>query len=144
MSWDVIVFNFRGSPPRDLESFESHEPPEALGTPNTVSRSIDEFLPGVHWSDPTAGLYEGDEFTIEFNLGGGEIVNTMHLQVRGSGDAVAALMQFAVPCGWSLLDCSTSKFLDPNNPSTEGWDGFQSLRNRAMEQYKQSDGSPDS
>ena len=41
-----------------------------------------------------------------------------------------AVLRFAKPNGWSLLDCSTSEFLDPDNPSAEGWEGFQAFRDK--------------
>jgi hypothetical protein len=54
------------------------------------------------------------------------------LHVRGSGDALSAMLAFANPNGWSLLDCSTGEFLDPRDPSPEGWEGFQAFRDRVL------------
>jgi hypothetical protein len=47
---------------------------------------------------------------------------------------------FAHPVGWSALDCSTSKFLDLDNPSQAGWEGFQAFRDKVIEQYREKGG----
>jgi hypothetical protein len=78
------------------------------------------------------GIYEGDGYSIEFNMGTADAIDTIMLHVRGGGNAIAALLQFAQPNNWSLFDCSTSEFLDPENPSSEGWEGFQEYRDKVV------------
>jgi hypothetical protein len=128
MSWDVVVLNYGG---RSLPTPDA-DPVGPLGLAAQVRRRIAKHLPGVDWSESAWGIYEGDGFTIEFNAGDDDPIDSMMLRVRGEGDAIAALLRFANPNGWSLLDCSTSEFLDQENPSAEGWDGFQSFRDRAI------------
>ena len=130
MSWDVLVLNYGGklSPEEMLEA----EPVGPLGRAAQVRRRITKYLPGVDWSDPAWGVYERDGFTIEFNAGNEDPVESIMLHVRGGGDAIAALLRFASPNGWSLLDCSTSEFLDPASPSVEGWEEFQTFRDKAI------------
>jgi hypothetical protein len=130
MSWDVVVLNYGGemSPEEMLDA----EPVGPLGPAAQVRKRIAKHLPGVDWSDPVWGLYKGDGFTIEFNTGKDDPIDTIMLHVRGGGDAIPALLGFANPNRWSLLDCSTSEFLDPENPSAEGWEGFQAFRDKAL------------
>ena len=130
MSWDVMVLNYGGklSPAEMLDA----EPVGPLGPAAQVRRRIAKHLPGVDWSEPEWGLYEGDGFTIEFNTGSDDPIDSIMLHVRGGGDAIAVLLKFAKPNGWSLLDCSTSEFLDPQNPSAEGWEEFQAFRDKAI------------
>ncbi len=79
------------------------------------------MLPGADWSDPTWGIYDGNGFSFEFNIGNDQPdMNNFMIHVRGGGDAVSDLLKFSVPNGWSLFDCSTSEFIDPKNPSSEG------------------------
>jgi hypothetical protein len=130
MSWDVMVLNYGGklSPDEMLDA----EPVGPLGPAAQVRRRIAKHLPGVDWSEPAWGIYEGDGFTIEFDIGEDDSIESILLHVRGGGDAITALLGFANPNGWSLLDCTTSKFLDPEKPSAEGWEGFQAFRDKAM------------
>ena len=126
MSWDVLVLNCGGNPADEA----GEERP--LGPAARVRMSISAHLPGVDWSDPAWGVYDGDGFSIEFNTGKRSPIASIMLHVRGGGDAIPAMLAFANPNGWSLFDCSTSEFLDPENPSPEGWEGFQAFRDKAV------------
>lgn len=134
MSWDVMIFNTRGKRPPPVEEFQKSDY-EPLGPGAAVRERLSELLPGIDWSDTTWGVYEGNGFSIEFNVGEDDPIGDMMLHVRGGGDAIPAIVTFARPMGWSALDCSTSEFLDLDNPSQAGWEGFQELRDRIIDQY---------
>lgn len=135
MSWDVMIFNMRGKTPPPLEQLQESDY-EPLGPAVEVRQRISALLTGVDWSDPTWGIYEGDGFSIEFNAGKDDPIDNMMLHVRGGGDAIAAITRFARPLGWSALDCSTSEFLDLENPSQAGWEVFQAYRDKVIKQYR--------
>ena len=139
MSWDVLVINYYGSPPKDFAEVPVDHSPDPLGPAIDVREAINKHLPGVDWSDRTWGFYEGDGFSIEFNAGKDDPIHTIMLHVRGGGDAIEALLRFANPNKWSLLDCSTGDFIDPENPSYEGWDSFQEYRDKVVGNYDQDD-----
>jgi hypothetical protein len=141
MSWDVMVFNFHGDPPKDLDLMPDEGSLEALGPAERVREAISRTLLGVDWSDPTWGMYAGDGFTFEFNTGRDDPIVAIMVHVRGGDDAIAALLRFAVPNQWSLFDCSTSEFIDPNEPSQEGWEGFQAYRDTVVKQHRGTDDS---
>jgi hypothetical protein len=130
MSWDVAVLNCGG----ELFAGEASVPKPVgpLGSAVRVRQRIARHLPDVDWSDPTWGLYRGDGFTIEFNLGDDDPIQVCTLHVRGGGDPIPALRRFVNPNGWALLDCSTGAVLDAENPSPEGWEGFQAFRDQAI------------
>ncbi|HVW01357.1 MAG TPA: hypothetical protein VHB77_13485 [Planctomycetaceae bacterium] len=132
MSWDVMVFNVGGDP-KPLEQMDDY-PPLPMGTPAEVRESIDAYLPGVDWSNPRWGLYIGDGFSFEFNMTDEAQETGFMVHVRGSGDAIGDLLKFAVPNRWSLLDCSTSEWINPQNPSQQGWAGFQAYRDKIIRQ----------
>lgn len=58
------------------------------------------------------------------------------LHVRGGGDAISAIASFARPLGWAALDCSTSEFLELDNPSQAGWEAFQAYRDKIIGMYR--------
>lgn len=130
MSWDVVIVDSGGKtaacPLTDLED-DDFRP---LGPADEVRHKLSSILAGIDWSDPTSGIFEGDGFSIEFNVGEDDPIQSIMLHVRGAGDAIAAIMSFVRPSGWSAMDCSTGEFLDPNNPSPEGWEGFQAHRDK--------------
>jgi len=133
MSWDVMVFNYHGSPPKDFDDLPDDHKPDPLGPADEVRASVSKYLPGVDWSDPTWGDFVGEGFSIEFNVGNDDPITDMMLHVRGGGDAISAILQFAKPNKWSLLDSSTGDFIDPDNPSQEGWEGFQAFRDKMLD-----------
>jgi hypothetical protein len=128
MSWDVVVLNYGDSPPADVEEMGDAGEPDPLGSAAAVRKLISDHLDGVDWSDPTYGVYRGDGFTIEFPIRDNDPVDSLMLHVRGGGDPIAALLLFAQPNNWTLFDCSTSQIIAPDDPSQEGWEGFQKLR----------------
>lgn len=131
MSWDVMVFNLDGKPPPPLEQAREADF-RPLGAAHQVRQDISSHLAEVDWTDASWGRYEGDGFSIEFNVGGDDPIQSAMLHVRGGGDAIAAIQQFARPLRWAVLDISTSEFLDLENPDRSGWEGFQSFRDRAI------------
>ena len=131
MSWDVMVFRFAGKPPASTEGMKDAQR-LPLGPAADVRAGISSVLPQTSWNDPTWGIVDGDGFAIEFNVGKDDPIDDMMLHVRGGGDAIAAIMSFVAPLGWSALDCSTGEFLDPAAPSGEGWKGFQAYRDRVI------------
>ncbi|MGE3808440.1 MAG: hypothetical protein AB7K24_27570 [Gemmataceae bacterium] len=135
MSWDVMIFNAGGKTPPPLDKLE-HSDLLALGPAEQVRQRISALLAGVDWSDPTWGLYAEHGFSIEFNVGKNDPIANMMLHVRGGGDAIAAIARFAKPLGWTALDCSTSEFLDLDNPSQAGWEGFQAYRDKIIKHYR--------
>lgn len=132
MSWDVMLFNYHGSPPADFESLPKDHRPDPLGAAADVRLSISRYLPEIDWTDPTWGIYTGDTFTIEFNPGTDDPIESMMLHVRGRGDALSTIARFASPNRWSLLDCTTGKLLDQENPSDQGWRAFESFRDEIV------------
>jgi hypothetical protein len=135
MSWDVVILNMRANTPSTLNHIEESDY-APLGPAAEVRQHVSLLLPGVDWSNPTWGIYGEDGFSIEFNVGKEDPIESMMLHVRGSGDAIAAITRFAKPLGLSALDCSTGEFLDLENPSQAGWRGFQAYRDKVIEHYR--------
>jgi hypothetical protein len=104
-----------------------------LGPAAAVREAISMALPGVDWTDPTWGLFEGNGFSFEFNMGKAEPSDGFMIHVRGGGDAVTALMELASQCGWYLLDTSTGEWMHHAENPAEGWEGFQAFRDSVIQ-----------
>ena len=125
MSWDVALVRIRGDfrPIAEVRA-EDYLP---LGDLQAVRSAIGSAFPAAEWSKPTWALYGGPGFGIEFSLGGVESAGSVLLHVHGTGDPIPSLLRLTKANGWLAVDCSTGEFIDPNNPSYEGWEGFKSL-----------------
>jgi hypothetical protein len=124
MSWDVMVFNFGEKPPVSPAAMKETDV-QPLGPADQVRSHLARLLPGLDWSDPSWGLYRSKDFCIEFNTGEVDSIGHMMLHVHGGGDPITAIMAFTRALGWWALDCSTMKYLDPEQPSQAGWEAFQ-------------------
>jgi hypothetical protein len=131
MSWDLMVFRPDGPPIPIDEIPGDYQFPE-MGSASEVRGMISTYLPGIDWSDPTWGVYRGEGFIIEFNMGSGEVLDGILLHVRGGGHAVGSIVRFVKPNGWVALDYSTADYLDLDNPSQEGWLGFHAYRDHVV------------
>lgn len=134
MSWDVMIFNMRGRTPPPIEQLQESDC-DPLGSAVEVRHQLTVLLPGIDWSDTAWGMYASNGFSIEFNVGGDDPICHMMLHVRGGGDAISTITAFARLQGWSALDCSTGEFLDLENPSQAGWEGFQAYRDKVVKKY---------
>jgi hypothetical protein len=87
-------------------------------------------LPDVDWSAPDGGRFVGDGFTLEFAVEEQGRVDSFLIQARGAGDPVATIMKLCSPFGWSVMDGTTFEWLDPAQPSREGWEAWRKYRDR--------------
>jgi hypothetical protein len=131
MSWDVVILKIRGEF-RPIEEVEEGDflP---LGELEAVQGAVRSAFPAAEWSNPTWAVYLGPDFEFEIDLNNVESSNSVHLFVHGTGDPIPSLLGLTEANGWLMLDCSTGEFLDPKNPSYEGWEGFKDLNQRGSE-----------
>lgn len=85
--------------------------PVPLGSREEVKTAISRVLPEVDWSEPGWGIYERDGVYLEFNLGDGEPVEDLMIQVRGGGNPGAVLLALAKATDWSFFDLTRGKYL---------------------------------
>jgi hypothetical protein len=135
MSWDVSVFAAPQPPPPVAEMPDDWRG-AVLGTAREVRDKVSACLPDVDWSDPTWGIYDGGQFSFEFNLGRDEANDGFMVHVRGGGYALAPLQRLAERWGWYLLDCSQGEWLHHCAEAEAGWQGFQAYRDRVLGQYQ--------
>jgi hypothetical protein len=131
MSWDVSVIAAKVPPPPVAEIPDGWKG-DILGSADEVRRRITACLSAVDWSDPTWGLYHGEGFSFEFNVGSKEPSEGFMIHIRGGGNAVAPLLQLAERWGWYLLDCSQGEWLHHCSEAEAGWQGFQAYRDRVL------------
>ena len=134
MSWDVFIFASRDvSPP--VEQMPDDWRGELLGSVEEVRGIISELLPGVDWSDPSWGLYDGSGYSYEFSIASGPTSGGFAIHVRGGGDAIAPLLRIAERRGWFLLDSSQGEWIHHCTEPGRGWACFQAYRDRMLADY---------
>lgn len=86
--------------------------PAPLGVRVDLITQIREVLPKADFSNPEWGVFEGDGFSIEFQMGDEDICQSVMLLVRGGGSPaplIGALLDRLQVRG---IDCQTSEFFD--------------------------------
>lgn len=115
MSWDVILMNV----PSNIESIMALEGDlPVLGSNTEVLSILSNALPAINLSDPTWGVFDGDNFAIEFSIGDKDPVHTIMLHVRGSDEVIEVIERLCQYSGWRALDTSVGDFMNfANNPA---------------------------
>jgi hypothetical protein len=126
MSWDAVILRVRG-PLRPAEEVpESEYLP--LGSPESVKAAIRSAFPTANWDGPTHAYGSLDEYTgIMFDFHEVEGYSFVLVSVSGSHDLIPSLLALANANNWVILDIQNGDFIDPANPSREGWLGYRSL-----------------
>ena len=128
MSWQVVVLNMTGGSPRPNEDV-AEDRCLVLGTASDIRERVTGSFPGTQWSRPLEGHFvaSDESFSIHFDMHGEEPFRSMMMSIRGGREALPAITRFAKRNGWSLYDCSGT-WLDLDQPSDEGWRGYNQLR----------------
>ena len=125
MSWDAVLLKVRGKFRPVEEVDEADYLP--LGKRKDVLAAIRSAFPAAKRGGPARLLCVDGDLSIEFTPTGGDTVDSVLLEVRGEGDPITPLVGLAKQNKWVLLDASTSAFIDPANPSAEGYEGYRGL-----------------
>jgi hypothetical protein len=131
MSWDVSLFPAEGAPAPGKEIPEDWSP-APLGTAAEVRSRIADVLPAVVWDDKGWGTLEGTGWSIEFNFGRKDPVESVMLHIRGNGNPLSVLSALCQRNSWAALDLSTGEFLDLSAPSAKGWKEFRQFRDQLL------------
>lgn len=131
MSWDVFLFD-GPSTPDPIDGAPNDWKPEPIGSSESARAAISAEHPAVDWRDPTWGVLDGEGWSIEFNVGKDEIVDSIALHVRGGGDPLPAITSLCRANAWVAFDTSTGELLNLERPSREGWSGFTAFRDEVV------------
>jgi hypothetical protein len=126
VSWDAVILRIRG-PLRPAETVaESEYLP--LGSLESVAAAIRSAFPSAEWDGPTHAHDSLDEYTgIMFDFQEVEGYSFVHVSVSGSRDPIPSLLELANANHWVVLDIQNGDFIDPVNPSRQGWLGYRLL-----------------
>ncbi|MEZ4705755.1 MAG: hypothetical protein R3A44_01035 [Caldilineaceae bacterium] len=129
MSWDVILMNVPSNV-RSISELEDELP--ILGSKIEVLSILSSALPSINLSDPTWGVMDGDNFSIEFSIGDKDPIQTIMLFVRGSDDAVRVIEKVCQYSGWRALDTSLGDFISFEENPAAGLQQWRAYRNQVF------------
>ena len=130
MSWDLYIqdwgdFNKLSEIPDDFK-------PLPIGTRAEIIEKIKQAEPLVDFNDESLGRLDTSEFSIEFNMGEAEILNSFVLHVRGNELAVPVIGNILDKLKLKAADGGEDSFFDINS-SKENMSAWIQMRNKIIE-----------
>lgn len=131
MSWDVFIMKEK----YDFEAPEEEQPPmPPLGQRDEIIEKLTRRIPNLDYRDKAWGFLEGEGYSIEFNTGDEELVNSIMLHVRGGGAVMETIQLVCETLEAYALDTSDSGYIDFEQPeqAEQSWEQFQRYRDQVL------------
>jgi hypothetical protein len=130
MSWDILVQDMPAEA-KVVADIPDHFKPKPLGLRSELISRIVALVPEADFSDPSWGLIDGPDFSIEVSLGPQETVSGFSFHVRG-GDAAAGLVsEILASLSLRAFDTTTGEFFQPST-AVESLRKWRAYRDRAV------------
>ena len=128
MSWDIFVQDLPANAkavqeiPRDFQ-------PGPIGKRQAIIDAILDVAPNVDFTNPTWGSIEGDDWSIEVNIGEEDECSGFAFHVRGGDEAAKVVAAILAKLRLRALDSQTGDFFEANEAvnSLQSW---RTYRNR--------------
>lgn len=131
MSWDVLIMKEK----YDFEAPEEEQPPvPPLGQRDDIIAKLTRAIPQLDYRDKSWGILEGEGFSMEFNTGDEELVDSIMLHVRGGGEVMNTLRLICETLEAYALDTSDTSYIDFEQPEAaeQSWEQFQKYRDQVI------------
>jgi hypothetical protein len=140
MSWDISIQDLPANAATVADIPDDFKP-RLLGPRSDVIARVREILPDANFRDPSWGILEGGDFSIEFNMGSEEICDGFMLHIRGGGGiamtVVAKLLEHLKLRG---IDCQTGDFFR-HDAAEDSFRQWQAYRDRVVHRKDSDEGS---
>lgn len=90
-------------------------------------------LPETDFSDPAWGVLDREDWSIEFNMGGGDEVGSIALHIRGGDAAASTVDKVLKHLGRRALDTGTGELFKFDGESTEGLHRWRAYRDNVID-----------
>lgn len=121
------------NPPPDITSVEElGEELPPLGSKTEVLSTLTQLFPNGNFSDTSWGVLDGDDFSIEFNLGNDDSIDIMMLHVRGNDKVISIIQKICEHTGWSAFDSAMGDFINFHQNPTAGLQKWRAYRDQVM------------
>lgn len=138
MSWDVSIENIPSTYERFADLPEDFQAPPLCSRKELESILVNLF-PEILTNDQRSWMVlEGDDFSIEFDSGDDDPVESVLLNVRGEAPALEPIRKLCEATGWRALDLSEGDYIDFKNNPDKGFAGWRALRDRIFRSSRSS------
>jgi hypothetical protein len=127
MSWDVIVMKFPKDFDGNLENLPQDFEPENICTREYFETEIKKIFPKINYE-----TLNEDTFSIEFNIGEDDPIQTISLQIRGDNKALKSIKMICEKFNCQALDTTKCEIIDFTKETNEGFSEWQEYRNKVI------------
>ena len=129
MSWDLIAIDI---PPefKCVADIPKGFMPSPIGKRSKVVERIKGIIPTADFSDPSWGLIDGEDWSIEVNLGKNHECKSFAFHVRGGDAAVGVVAAILQGLNLRAFDCQTGEFFVAGDEAIESFQRWRKYRDR--------------
>lgn len=131
MSWDIFVQDLPAEP-KTVADIPSSFRPSHIGKRSEIIDSITSIIPTADFSDPSWGRIDGQDWSIEVNLGQEEDCRSFVLHVRGGDAAVGAVAAILRRLNLRAIDSQTGEFFVAGESATESFHQWKRYRDQVI------------
>jgi hypothetical protein len=131
MSWDIFVQHLPIEAKTIAEIPDDYDPP-AIGPRLEVIEKIRNEFPSADFSDPSWGIIDGPNYSMEVSLGNRHRISGFVLHVRGEDPAVAAVQKILTVLDLRGIDSSTGEIFSEET-AVESLRRWRRYRDRVVE-----------
>ncbi|MDP4182133.1 MAG: hypothetical protein Q8942_13715 [Bacillota bacterium] len=97
---------------------------------------LKELLPDIDFSDPHWGVLATETYSIEFNIGGKDPVESIMLHIRGEDAPIDVIKKICSKTAWRAIDTSAGDFIDFENCPEESFNRWKRYRDKIIDEFK--------
>jgi hypothetical protein len=133
MSWDIFVQDFPNV--EKISDIPDDFVPNSIGTRADIIAKILGSFPSANFNDPSWGVIETHDGSIEVNIGNNDDCDGFMLHVRGGKATFEAVTAIVTAVGCRAIDCQTSEFfeIESGRASFSNW---QDYRDQVVSAYE--------
>jgi len=130
MSWDVLIQDFGDY--KQIQEIPNDFQPKSIGNRNDIITKIKATFPEVNITNPSWLVLENDKFSIEFNIGNEDIVDSIMLHIRGDESVINVVLELLTNLNVRAVDTTTGKFVDIQENPKRGLNKWREFRNNIL------------
>ena len=126
MSWDILAMAMPDV--NSMSDVPSDFIPPPIATRDELISRITEIIPFSNFTDPSWGIIDGDEFTIEISMSNPECVDCIGFHVHGETvGGACCVSEIITHLGIKAFDTTTGEFFEIENPELgfKKWNQFK-------------------
>ncbi|NQX48036.1 hypothetical protein HQN87_22170 [Paenibacillus tritici] len=135
MSWDVLIMKEK----YDFDAPEDKQPAiPPLGQRDEIIGKLTSCIPELDYRDAAWGFMNGEGYSIEFNTGDEETVDSIMLHIRGGGTVMDTIQLVCDTLEAYALNTSDGSYINFEQPeeAEQSWEQFQKYRDQVIKEFK--------